>query len=191
MTRIPAAAEQVGDVLGTLGGNGDDSEEDRLLAHDPLELADRPDDEVSDSRSHLARIAVEERRHHEAARPQAVVLRDGRAQIARADDRDPLHVVRAEDVLDAIAEQLDVVADAPLAELPEVREVSANLRGVDLGHLGEPRRGDRLSALFAQVEQCVEVGRQALDDALRNPHFDEPFDTDKGPRIVAGRREIS
>ena len=125
-------------------------------------------DQIADLGADLARVAVEERRDHETSRPQAVVLGDRRSQVSGADDRDALHVVGAEDVLDAVGEQLDVVADSALAELAEVREIAADLSGVDLGHLGEPRRGDRLTAVFAQVEQRVEIGGQTLDDAVGN-----------------------
>ena len=41
----------------------------------------------------LARIAVEQPCDDEAARAQPVVLRDRRAEIARADDRESLDVV--------------------------------------------------------------------------------------------------
>ena len=41
---------------------------------------------------------------------------------------------------------LDVVADAAHAELAEVREVLANLRGVEMELLGQRLRRDRLDA---------------------------------------------
>ena len=70
-------------------------------------------------------------------------------------------------MLDLVGEQRDVVAHSPLAELPEVRQVAANLRGVDLGKFGESRRGDGLAALGAEMKEHVEVRREPLNDSLR------------------------
>ena len=84
-----------------------------------------------------------------------------RTEVARSDDREPLDVVRAEDALDAVDEQSDVVAHPALAELPEVRQVAPDLRGIHLGELGELGRGYRLRALLPQVHEDVEVRTEA------------------------------
>ena len=77
-------------------------------------------------RESLSKIAA----HDESTVPQAVVACDGRAEIARADDGDAVRMVGAEDSLDAVDEQRDIVPDAALAERAEEGQVPADLRGI-------------------------------------------------------------
>ena len=54
-------------------------------------------------------------------------------------------------------QRIDPVADAPLAELPEPREVAPDLGRVDVRVLGELLRGDRLLAHLPGLDQDLEV----------------------------------
>ena len=142
---MPASHTAVRDRLRGLGRHGDDAEADRLLARRRARARRCRARSGRRSRCPTLRGSLSKmRRDDEAARAQAVVAARSPSRVARADEREAMRVVRAEDALDAIDEQRDVVADAALAELTEVREVAPDLRGVDLGELGEPRRGDRL-----------------------------------------------
>ena len=62
------------------------------------------------------------------------------------DDRHPQPAIEAENLPEVAPQLLDVVAHAADAELAEVREVLADLRGVEMELLGERLRGDRLDA---------------------------------------------
>ena len=63
---------------------------------------------------------------------------------------------------------LDVVADAADAELAEVREVLADLRGVEVELLGERLRRDGLDPGGLQLIEAAEVDRQAIGGQLGN-----------------------
>src|ERR687890_266605 len=78
---------------------------------------------------------------------------DRAAEVAGAEERDVVLTGGAQDLADLRDEAVDVVADAALAELPEARQVAADLRGVDLREGGELLRGDRLLALLLGLRQ--------------------------------------
>ena len=67
-------------------------------------------------------------------------------EVAGAHDGDAQVAIEAENLPQMPAQILDVVADAADAELAEIREVLADLRGVEVELLGERLRGDRLHA---------------------------------------------
>jgi hypothetical protein len=69
-----------------------------------------------------------------------------------------MNMMRPEDLLNSIDQQRDVVPDAPLAELPEIGEIPAYLRGIYLGQLGKPSRRHRLRPLSTKVEEYVQIG---------------------------------
>jgi hypothetical protein len=77
-------------------------------------------------------IAVKDGRNREATQLQSLIARKRRAEIARSDYHDFLHVVRAQNALKLADQHGNVVSDAALAELPEVRQISPNLSRVDI-----------------------------------------------------------
>ena len=62
----------------------------------------------------------------------------------------------------------DVVADAAHAELAEVGEVLADLRGVEVELFGERLRGDRADARGLEHVEAAEVDREAIGGELGN-----------------------
>ena len=62
----------------------------------------------------------------------------------------------------------DVVTDATHAELAEVREILANLRGIEVKLLGQRLRGDRLNTSRLEFIQAAEIHRKAIGRELRN-----------------------
>ena len=165
---MPAAARRSATRLGRLGRHRDDADADRLLRDDRGRARRCADDQVADAAPTLCGSLSKIADTTKPCLPQTVVVRDRRAEVARTDEREPVHVVGAEDALDPVDQRADVVADAALAERAEVREVAPDLRGVDVRELAEPRRGDRRLPVLAQLDEHVEVQRQALDDAFRN-----------------------
>ena len=89
---------------------------------------------------------VEERGDLEAFLTESGIVGERQAEVAGAHDRHAQPPVEAQDLAQVPAQLLDVVADAAHAELAEVREVLANLRGVQMELLGERLRRDRLDA---------------------------------------------
>ena len=81
----------------------------------------------------------------EAFLAEAGVVGERQAEVAGAHDRDAQLAIEAEDLPQVPAQVLDVVADAADAELAEIREVLANLRGVEVELLGQRLRRDRLA----------------------------------------------
>ena len=80
--------------------------------------------------------------------------------------RHPQLAVEAEDLPQVPLQVLDVVADAAHAELAEVGEVLADLRGVEVELLGQRLRRDRLDAGGFELVQAAEVDRQPVGGEL-------------------------
>ena len=73
----------------------------------------------------------------------------------------------AQDLPDLLDQRVHPVADAPLPELPEARQVTADLRRVDVGVLGELLGGDRVLPHLPRLDQDLEVARQPRRNAER------------------------
>ena len=71
------------------------------------------------------------------------IVGEREAEVAGADDRDAQLAIEAEDLAQVALQIADVVADAADAELAEVGEILANLRGVQVELLGQRLRRDR------------------------------------------------
>ena len=76
--------------------------------------------------------------------------------------------VQAENLPQVTAQIFDVVADTSNTELTEVRQVLANLRGVELVAFGQRLRGDRLHAARIQLVEAPEIHRQAVCREFRD-----------------------
>jgi hypothetical protein len=91
-------------------------------------------------------------------------VEEGGAEIADANKDDGLEAGGAEGFREARAEGVNIVAEAARAELAEVGQVLAELRGLDAGCLCEGSGGDRgdavgLEALEAAVVEGKTVNR--------------------------------
>ena len=75
-------------------------------------------------------------------------------------------LVEAEDLPQVAPQLLDVVADAAHAELAEIREVLADLRGVEVELLGERLRRDGLDAGRVERVEATQVDRQPVGRQL-------------------------
>src|SRR5207247_931104 len=140
------------------GWNGDDADADGVAPRDLLQIVDVVDRHaaarpLSDFRAQV----VEERHDLEALLPKAGVIREREPQVAGAHDGDAQLAIEAEDLPQVPLEIADVIADAADAELAEVREVLADLGGVQVELLGERLGRDRLDAGVLERVEAAQV----------------------------------
>ena len=109
---------------------------------------------------------VEERDDLEPFLTEARVVGERETEIAGADDRHAELAIEAENLAQVALQIADVVADAADAELAEVRQVLANLRGVQVELLGERLRRDGRHAGVVERVQAAQVDRQAIGGQL-------------------------
>src|SRR5262249_19518946 len=82
-----------------------------------------------------------------------------------ADERDVVLPLGTEDLADLAEQPVDRVADAPLAELAEIRQVAPDLRRVDVRVVGDLLRGDPVLAHLLRLRQDLQIAREARGDA--------------------------
>src|SRR4051812_16628177 len=83
------------------------------------------------------------------------------AESAGADQRDVVLPLGPEDLANLPEERVDVVADAPLAELAERGEVAPDLRRVDVRVVGDLLGGDSLLAHLLGLREHLEIAGEA------------------------------
>src|SRR5205814_8818100 len=87
----------------------------------------------------------------------------------RPDEGDVVLALRAQDLADLAEQGVDVVADAPLAELPERGQVAPDLRRVDVRVVGDLLGRDPVLAHLLRLGQNLEVTAQPGGDADAEP----------------------
>src|SRR5688572_1016583 len=113
--------------------NGDDRDVQPFPSNDALELLDVVNRHTATRFvTDLLIGRVEERRDLEPFLAESRVVGQCESQVAGSHDRNPQVPIEPEDLPQVAAQVLDVVADTANAELAEVRQVLANLRGVEL-----------------------------------------------------------
>ena len=127
----------VGSVLGGGGRRGHDADRHVLGAHDLSELGERAHAYATDHGVDLGGIDVDDAGDRESALVEAAVPGERLAEVAGADDHDRPFVFETELTPDLVHEVVDLVADATRAVAAEVRQVLADLGGVDTGQFGE------------------------------------------------------
>src|SRR4029077_2787313 len=95
--------------------------------------------------------------------------RDRLPEPARPDERDVVLPLGAQDLADLAEQAVDAVADAALAELPEAREIAADLGRVDVGVVRDLLRGDPFLSHLLRLGQHLQVPTQPRGDAYRHP----------------------
>ena len=109
---------------------------------------------------------VEQRRDLEAFLAEPGIVGEREAEIAGAHDRDAQLAIEAENLAQVALQIADVVADAADAELAEVGEVLADLRGVQVELLGERLRRDGADAGVLERVQAAQVDRKPVGGEL-------------------------
>ncbi len=123
--------QPVGHRLRGTGRRRDDADRDPVLDDQPFEVVEVVHDEAAHPLADLARISIDQARGAKAARGEAAVIRERPAEVADADDGDRPVLGQAEFAGDLVDEIGHLVADAAGAVGPKVREVLAQLGGVD------------------------------------------------------------
>jgi hypothetical protein len=96
-------------------------------------------------------VRVEHRRDVDPLCAEPLVAHNCLAQLARANQCHCPRSIETEDLVDLLEQSLDVVADALLAELAEVRQVLANLGGCHIDAITEFLRRNRQHTFVQQV----------------------------------------
>src|SRR4029079_17702779 len=109
---------------------------------------------------------VEERDDLEAFLAETRVVGQREPEIAGAHDRDAQLAIEPEDLPQVPSQVLHVVADAAHAKLAEVRQILANLRGIQPELLGEPLRRDGQYAGGIELGEAAQVDRQPVRGEL-------------------------
>jgi len=117
----------------------------------------------------LGRIDVDDPGDREAALVEPAVAGERLAEVAGAHDHDRPLVLEAELAADLVDEVVDLVADAAGSVATEVRQVLADLGGVDAGELGEPVGRDAVDTELGLLDEQLEVHRKAGNRGLGNP----------------------
>src|SRR4029079_18246136 len=81
------------------------------------------------------------------------------AEVAGPEEDDVVLARAAQDLPDLLDQRVHAVADAPLPELPEARQVTADLGRVDVRVLGELLGGGRALPHLPRLDQDPEVAR--------------------------------
>ena len=111
------------------------------------------------------------------------------AEVARAHDGDAQLAIEPEDLAQVALQVPDVVADAAHAELAEVGQVLADLRGVQVELLGQRLRRDRPDARAVEHIQAAQVDGQAVGGELGNLVAAWLAGVSAGVRLVVTRAE--
>src|SRR6185503_7443440 len=164
----PGGHELVGHRLRGLRGNRQDRDLDCARLDLTRHVPRGHDGHALDVPPDLRGIVVEDDRNAEPLAAEALVMEQGGAQVAEPHERHRPLAVEAENPLELGLEPGHVVADAPHAELAEIREVLAHLRGVQVEAFGELLRRDRADAVLLELEQAACVHRETTDRHLRN-----------------------
>jgi len=141
------ADDLIHDRLRMWRGHGDDGDIQPIAAHHPLQLFDVVDRYAAPRLvADLLVGRIEECRDLEPFLTKSGVIGQRKTEIAGAHDGHPQMTIETENLPQVPAQLLDVVADAADAELAKVRQILANLRGVEMELLGQGLRGDGLRA---------------------------------------------
>jgi hypothetical protein len=92
--------------------------------------------------------------------------------------------------LPAPTELLDVIADAPDAQLAEIREVLANLRGVEVKLLRQCLRRNRADARRVERAQASQIDRQTIGRQLGDGFGGDSRAHERRQPLVAGHMRI-
>ncbi len=159
-------------LLGVLGGHGEHADDDVVLPDRLAQLAvglNREPPDATDRVAGLVGIRVENDGDVDPVLGEDRRAGDRLAEPARADERDVVLPLRAQDLADLAEQRVDVVADAALAELAEGREVAADLGGVDVRVVRDLLRGNPVLAHLLGLRQNLQVAGETRSNTHRQP----------------------
>jgi hypothetical protein len=89
---------------------------------------------------------------------------DRLTQAPGSDERDVVLALRTEDLADLAEQAVRVVADTPFSELAECREVTTDLRRVDVRVVRDLLRRDPVLAHLPRLGEHLQIATQARRD---------------------------
>src|SRR6185503_17564404 len=99
----------------------------------------------------LGGVTVKQRGDPDTLAAKALIARDRLAEVADTDQRDWPFLVESQNALDLVQQLLNIIADALLAELTEIRKILTNLRRRHVDPLAQLLRRYRSDILLEQV----------------------------------------
>src|SRR5205085_998687 len=127
-------------------------------AGDLLEVGDVVDRDASARvLAHLLAAVLEERSDLKPFLAEAGVVGERQTEVPGSHDGDAELLVQSENLTKMPFQIADVIADAADAELAEIREVLANLRGVQVELPGERLRRHSADAGIIELIQAAEI----------------------------------
>src|SRR4029453_12976179 len=111
---------------------------------------------------------IEQRRDLESLLTESRVIAEAKTKVAGPHDRDTQVSIETEDLAQMATQILDVIAHTAHTELAEVREVLANLRGIELVPFRQRLRRDGLYSGGIELVEAPEVHRQAIGREFRH-----------------------
>src|SRR5687768_7016666 len=150
-------------------GHGDDGDIQPLLPGHTLQLADVVNrDPASRLVANLLVGGIEQRGNLEPLLPEAWIVRERETEVTGTHDGHAQMPVESEDLAEMPAQILDVIADSPNAELSEIREVLANLGGIQMELFRQRLRRDRLDTGDVELVQAAQIDGQAVGGQFRH-----------------------
>ena len=99
---------------------------------------------------------------------KAAIRKERRAHVADADEHHWLQAARAQQVDDHLRELVHVVAEAARAELAEVGEVLAQLRGFDARDFRQRLAGDSANVVRLEPLEAAQIDGQTINRLARD-----------------------
>jgi hypothetical protein len=150
-------------------GDRDDGDVEPLFPADTLQFADVIDgNSASRLVPDLLVRGVEERCDLESFLSEPGIVGERESEVAGAHDRDPQVSIETQDLTQMPPQVFHVIADAADTKFAEVRQVLANLGGVEMELLGQRLRRDRLGSGRVELIQAAQVHRQAVCSQFRH-----------------------
>jgi hypothetical protein len=139
---------------------------DVVLPDDRRQVVDVLDRQPADPLPHLCGIGVDQRDRLEPPLGEPPVVRQGVPQVPDPRDHDRPVLGEPELAPNLVDQVGDVVPHTARPVRTQVRQVLADLGGVDAGRLGERLGRDRDRPRFGHLEQHAEIDRQAAHGGL-------------------------
>ena len=167
--------EAVHDGLGELDGHAEDGELDGVRGDEFFQIRVWKNRDDNASSAGGLGIRIEGGNDLKAFFFETVVAEERGAEITRSDEDDWLKVFATECLADDGGEGLYRVTEATRAELTEVGEVLAKLRGLHSGCLCQSRGTDGVHPVIVQFLQAAVVDGKPIDRLFRDVDLSDFF----------------
>ncbi len=162
----PAAAQEIGHLLGCLRRHGHDRQPDLVATDNPGKVPNVVNRRLTDPPAGLELRNVERRDKLETLLTKALIAHQGPSEIAGPDDNHRPRSIRAQDATKLLDQRIGSVAHPGASELPEIGQILADLRGSSVESLSQFARGDFLHALADEILKLSQVQAQPTNGRI-------------------------